>query len=57
LVLPLAMAFAAADVHAQGRRQGGWPAHYNVAAEMTVKGTVEDLKPGPPGHARDAENV
>ena len=35
-----------AGVAAQGRGRGG-PALYTVAAETTVKGTVEDLKPGP----------
>jgi len=44
----LTVVFTAGDVLAQGRRSGGrGPANYNVAAEMTVKGTVEDLKPGP----------
>jgi hypothetical protein len=33
-------------VEAQRGRRGG-PANYSVAAEMTVKGTVEDVKPGP----------
>ena len=42
----LTIVFTAGDVLAQGRRSGG-PANYNVAAEMTAKGTVEDLKPGP----------
>ena len=31
---------------AQGRGRGG-SANYSVAAETTVKGTVEELKPGP----------
>ena len=35
-----------AGVEGQGRGRGG-PANYNVTAEMTVKGTVEELKPGP----------
>jgi hypothetical protein len=40
--------FAAGDVVAQGRRSAGkGPANYNAAAEMTVKGAVEELKPGP----------
>jgi hypothetical protein len=33
-------------VAAQGRGRGE-PANYSVAAETTVNGTVEDLKPGP----------
>ncbi len=44
----LTVAFTAGGVLAQGRGSGGQgPANYNVAAEITVKGTVEDLKPGP----------
>lgn len=35
-----------AGVGAQGRGRGG-PANYSVAAETTVTGTVEELKPGP----------
>ena len=35
-----------AGVAAQGPGRGG-PANYSVAAETTVKGTVEELKPGP----------
>ena len=35
-----------AGVAAQGRGRGGL-ANYSVAAETTVKGTVEELKPGP----------
>src|SRR4249919_3743295 len=35
-----------AGVASQGRGRGG-PANYSVAAETTVKGTVEELKPGP----------
>ena len=35
-----------AGVAAQGRARGG-PANYNAAAETTLKGTVEELKPGP----------
>src|SRR5678809_1108574 len=35
-----------ASLAAQGRG-GGAPANYSVAAETTVKGTVEELKPGP----------
>jgi hypothetical protein len=44
----LTVAFAADGVLAQGRRSDRrGPANYAVASEMTVKGTVEDLKPGP----------
>ena len=43
----LAVLFVAGDAAAQGRRGGQGPANYNAAAEITVKGTVEDLKPGP----------
>ena len=47
-VASLAVVFVAGDAVAQGRRGGGQgPANYSVAAEVTVKGTVEDLKPGP----------
>lgn len=47
-VASLAVLFLAGDAGAQGRGRGGQgPANYNVAAEVTVKGTVEDLKPGP----------
>src|SRR5579859_5426388 len=42
------IAFTAVDVLAQGRRGSGrGPGNYSVAAEITVNGTVEDLKPGP----------
>jgi hypothetical protein len=44
-VASLAVVFTA-GVAAQGRGRGG-PANYSVAAETTVKGTVEELKPGP----------
>jgi hypothetical protein len=41
------MAFTAGDVLAQGGKGGGrGRANYNVTAEMTINGTVEDLKPG-----------
>jgi hypothetical protein len=44
----MTVVFTAADVLAQGPRGGGQgPASYNVAAETTVKGTVEKLTPGP----------
>ena len=44
----LAVVFTASDILAQGRRSAGrGPANYSVAAEMTVKGTVEDVTPGP----------
>ena len=47
-IASLAVVFAAGEAVAQrGKSGGGGPAHYNVAAEVTVKGTVEDLKPGP----------
>ena len=46
-VASLAVAFGVGDAVAQGRRGGQGPANYNLAAEMTVKDTVEDLKPGP----------
>ena len=36
----------AVGLEAQGRARGG-PANYNVAAETTVKGTVEEVKSGP----------
>ena len=40
--------FTAGDIRAQGRKGGGrGPGNYSVAAEITVSGTVEDLKPGP----------
>ena len=35
------------DAVAQGRQGGQGSSNYSVAAEITVKGTVEDLKPGP----------
>ena len=44
----LSFVLAAGDAAAQGRRGGGQgPAHYDAAAEVTVKGTVEEVKPGP----------
>jgi len=47
-VASLAVVFVGGDAAAQGRRRGGQgPANYSVGAEVTVKGTVEDLKPGP----------
>lgn len=43
-----AVVLAAGDTLAQGRgRTGGQPAHYNTAAEVTVSGSVEDVKQGP----------
>jgi hypothetical protein len=43
----LALVLIAGDAVAQGRMRGGQgPANYSVAAEVTVKGTVEELKPG-----------
>lgn len=44
----LALVLMAGNAVAQGRMRGGQgPANYSVAAEVTVKGTVEDVKPGP----------
>lgn len=44
----LALVLMAGNAIAQGRRSTGQgPANYSVAAEVTVKGTVEDVKPGP----------
>jgi hypothetical protein len=43
----LALVLMAGSAVAQGRMRGGQgPANYSVAAEVTVKGTVEELKPG-----------
>jgi hypothetical protein len=42
------VALTAGDLFAQGPGgRGRGPGNYSVAAEMTVNGTVEDLKPGP----------
>ena len=46
-IASLALTFASREAVAQGRRGGQGAANYSVAAEMTVKGTVVDLKPGP----------
>jgi hypothetical protein len=47
-VVLLAVVFAAGGAFAQGRMGGGQaPAHYSAAAEITVKGTVDEMKPGP----------
>jgi hypothetical protein len=47
-VASFAVVSVAGDAGAQGRRRGGQgAANYSVAAEVTVKGTVEELKPGP----------
>lgn len=47
-IASLAVVFVVGDAVAQGRMGGGQgPANYSVAAEVSVKGTVEDLKPGP----------
>ena len=47
-IASLGFVLVAGDAAAQGRSGGGQgPANYSVAAEMTVKGTVEDVKPGP----------
>ncbi len=49
-IASLAVTLVASDAIAQGGRRGGQaPAPYSVAAEVTFKGTVEELKPGP-GH-------
>jgi hypothetical protein len=42
-----AVVLTAGDTLAQGRRRGGQPVHYNIAAEVTVSGSVEDFKQGP----------
>jgi DNA/RNA endonuclease YhcR with UshA esterase domain len=42
------LVLVASEAIAQGRMTGGQgTANYNVAAEMTVKGSVDDLKQGP----------
>lgn len=46
-VVSSTVAFGAVNVSAQGSGDGAAPVHYNVAAEITVKGTVETLKAGP----------
>jgi hypothetical protein len=47
-VASLGIVLMAGEAVAQGRMRGGQgPANYSVATEVTVKGTVEDLKPGP----------
>lgn len=46
-IASLAVVFVAGDAGAQARRGGQGRARYRVAAEMTVNGTVEELKPGP----------
>ena len=47
-ITSLGFVLVAGDAAAQRRSGGGQgPANYSVAAEMTVKGTVEDVKPGP----------
>jgi len=57
-VASIALVFVAGDARAQGCRGGGHGAqdcrgggqgcaNYSAAAEVTIKGTVEDLKPGP----------
>jgi hypothetical protein len=47
-VVVFAVALVAIDAGAQGRRGGAQgPANYSAAAEVTVKGTVAELKSGP----------
>ena len=46
-IVSFALVLAAGDAFAQGRMRGGAPANYSVAAEITVKGTVDRVKPGP----------
>ena len=47
-VVSLGFVLMAGKVVAQGRMRGGQgPANYSVAAEVTVKGTVEEVRPGP----------
>jgi len=47
-IASLGFVLVAGDAAAQGRSGGGQgPANYSVASEMTVKGIVEDVKPGP----------
>ncbi len=44
----LTVVLVTGDAAAQGRRGGGHgPANYSVAAEVTVKGAVEDVEQGP----------
>ncbi len=45
-VASLTIAVEAGDVLAQGRGSGGRGPNYSVATEITVSGTVQDLKPG-----------
>ncbi len=46
-VTSLAVVLSAGDLLAQGRGSGGRGPNYNLATEITVTGTVQDLKPGP----------
>ena len=46
LAVALLAVVMTASLVAQGRGRGG-PANYSVAGETSVKGTVEELKPGP----------
>lgn len=47
-IASLTVVLTAGSAVAQGRRGAGQgAANYNAAAEINVKGTVEDLKPGP----------
>ncbi|HVH27457.1 MAG TPA: hypothetical protein VM818_11875 [Vicinamibacterales bacterium] len=45
--LAVLVLFVPADAVAQGGGKGQGPANYSAAAEITAKGVVEDLKPGP----------
>jgi hypothetical protein len=46
-IASLGFVLVAGDAAAQRRSGGRGPANYSAAAEITVKGTVEDVKPGP----------
>ena len=47
LGVALGFALTSGDAVAQGPGKGQGPANYSVAAEMTVKGAVQELKRGP----------
>jgi hypothetical protein len=46
-VASVAIVVGAGDTLAQGRGGGHGPMHYDAAAEVTVKGTVKSVNPGP----------